>query len=104
MRVTAHERGPSRQSELQVALSQCEFCQLALGDVSRQTLYAQQLSGRVKLAPCRLLQPYLTAVWADKAERQSIRRIVGTEFAYVLLEALAIFSMDPSEEIVARRT
>src|SRR5215813_8396276 len=44
------------------------LCALALGDIACQALDAHDFPCGVKLALCRLLQPYLSAVRADVAE------------------------------------
>ena len=77
---------------------------LALGDVARQALDAQESACGVKFALCRLLQPYLSTVRTDKAETQGIRRIARSKFADARLEARAVVGMDVPEEIVARQT
>src|SRR5262249_54103998 len=76
---------------------------LALSDVSRQALDAQEAPTCIKLAPRCLLQPHLSAVRTAKAESQGVGRVVRAESADSCLEAPAIVGMDVPEEIVMRR-
>src|SRR5262249_15010171 len=97
--VAADQGRLSGQRKLQVALGKGVFGALAIGNVSRQALDAQQPALLVKLGFCGLLQPYLAAIGATKPETQGVKRIVRAQSTDRGLEALAIFGMDPREEL-----
>ena len=68
--VAADEASLCRQSELHVAFSKCQLRVLALANVAGKALDAQEPPGGIKLALCRLLQPYLSAIRANIADRR----------------------------------
>ena len=75
--VAADTSGFPGKRELNVAFLKCQLGFLALGDVSRQALDAQEPARGVKFALRRLLQPDLTSIRAAKAEIQDIRGLPG---------------------------
>src|SRR5262249_42339122 len=102
--VAANKASLCRQRELHIALRKRQLGTLALCNVTRQTRDPQKPPRRIKLAFCRLLQPYLFAVRTDVAEPLGIGSAVGAEFAQACPESLAVIGMDVLEEIAASPT